>query len=357
GGYPDYIVNHERMPGIGPLAGWRGDGDSFGRGKPNPDQLRHYIENGCFHVHELPDDAQYMKPFNARYLNFAHKMGWIPSTKPIVFQLYSETLQKFRRAARGHGPRQPPDAHRDRIETYFDPLPIWYAPFEEAALQGEDFPIHAITQRPMHMYHSWGTQNAWLRQITSRNPLFLNDDLAASLGIEDDDWIWVIGHNGRIRCRARRMRGTNPHTVWTWNAIGKRKGAWGLGDGAPETRDGFLLNHVISDLLPEREGGHRYSNSDPVTGQAAWYDLRVRIERCADQSTEDCLPAFGPIAAPPAQPPVLRFGQTVKADPRSSPGMPHREWIAHRAENAKAIDGLEPETPPRPEQSRSEAAE
>ncbi|MEL0036508.1 MAG: formate dehydrogenase, partial [Gammaproteobacteria bacterium] len=23
GGYPDYIVNHERAPGIGPLAGWR----------------------------------------------------------------------------------------------------------------------------------------------------------------------------------------------------------------------------------------------------------------------------------------------------------------------------------------------
>src|SRR3546814_20845966 len=23
GGYPDYIVNHERSPGIGPLAGWR----------------------------------------------------------------------------------------------------------------------------------------------------------------------------------------------------------------------------------------------------------------------------------------------------------------------------------------------
>jgi hypothetical protein len=28
-----------------------------------------------------------------------------------------------------------------------------------------------------------------------------------------------------------------------------------------------------------REGGYRYSNSDPVTGQAAWYDLRVRVEK------------------------------------------------------------------------------
>jgi sulfite dehydrogenase (quinone) subunit SoeA len=54
--------------------------------------------------------------------------------------------------------------------------------------------------------------------------------------------------------------------------------------GADESSKGFLLNHLISELLPEREGGYRYSNSDPVTGQAAWYDLRVRVEKAADQS-------------------------------------------------------------------------
>ena len=43
------------------------------------------------------------------------------------------------------------------------------------------------------------------------------------------------------------------------------------------------MNHLISELLPEREGGYRYSNSDPVTGQAAWYDLRVRVEKATEQ--------------------------------------------------------------------------
>ena len=28
----------------------------------------------------------------------------------------------------------------------------------------------------------------------------------------------------------------------------------------------------------------RYANSDPVTGQAAWYDLRVRIEKAAGEA-------------------------------------------------------------------------
>src|SRR5690606_24434360 len=54
GGYPDYIVNHERTPGIGPLAGFRGpDGGSYGRGAPNPKQLEQYIANGCFYQHHL----------------------------------------------------------------------------------------------------------------------------------------------------------------------------------------------------------------------------------------------------------------------------------------------------------------
>ena len=41
---------------------------------------------------------------------------------------------------------------------------------------------------------------------------------------------------------------------------------------------------MCSSDLPEREGGYRYSNSDPVTGQAAWYDLRVRVEKASDQA-------------------------------------------------------------------------
>lgn len=46
--------------------------------------------------------------------------------------LYSDTLQSFRLAAQGKtAGRQPPDELRDRINTYFDPLPFWYEPLEE----------------------------------------------------------------------------------------------------------------------------------------------------------------------------------------------------------------------------------
>jgi hypothetical protein len=89
------------------------------------------------------------------------------------------------------------------------------------------------------------------------------------------------------------MAALNENTVWTWNAIGKRKGAWALDDDAAEANQGFLLNHLISELLPEKGDGMRYSNSDPVTGQAAWFDLRVRIENVG--SMEHASPDFAPI--------------------------------------------------------------
>jgi len=58
---------------------------------------------------------------------------------------------------------------------------------------------------------------------------------------------------------------------------------------------GFLLNHLISELLPEKGDGMRWSNSDPVTGQAAWFDLRVKVERIAPR--QQSLPSFPVIGA------------------------------------------------------------
>ncbi|MEL6736695.1 MAG: hypothetical protein AAFO98_12640, partial [Pseudomonadota bacterium] len=51
---------------------------------------------------------------------------------------------------------------------------------------------------------------------------------------------------------------------------------------APEATKGFLLNHLINELLPPKKDGYRWANSDPITGQAAWYDLRVNIERAPE---------------------------------------------------------------------------
>ncbi|RWH71830.1 molybdopterin oxidoreductase family protein [Mesorhizobium sp.] len=310
--YADYIVSHERTPGIGPLAGWRGkNGGSVGRGDVNPDQLQRYIDNGGFWHHEFADDQRYYKMGNRAYLEFAVEMGFIAKAEPIVFQLYSEPIQRFRLAARGHGKVQPPDTERGRIEAYMDPLPFWYAPFEDDAVDLEKYPLHALTQRPMHMYHSWGSQNAWLRQITSQNRLFVHHQTASKLGLADDDWVWIESVNGRVKGQIKLIDGVNPDTVWTWNAIGKRRGSWGLKDDAAESNRGFLLNHIIGDQTSADADGKRYSNSDPITGQAAWFDVRVRIAKCAADEAGFTEPQFERFAQPPhfePAPEVLRFG-------------------------------------------------
>ena len=306
--YADYMVNHQRRPGVGPLAGWRGkDGEASGRGEPNPEQLERYIANGGFWRAELPEEARFFKPFNAAYQDWAVGMGFYDQPQPFVFQLYVEPMRRFQLAAEGHGERQPPDHLRAQIKAAFDPLAVWWEPFEQAALKkdgvdAQEYPLHAITQRPAAMYHSWGGQNAWLRQIHGRNPLYVHGSVMAAHGLKDGDWAYVISHHGRIKVPVARMDALNPHTVWTWNAIAKREGAWALDAKAPEVRKGFLLNHLIHELLPPRGDGLRWSNADPVTGQAAWFDLRVRIEK-AEAGAELSEPRLGRQKSPVGQGP------------------------------------------------------
>ena len=93
---------------------------------------------------------------------------------------------------------------------------------------------------------------------------------------------------------ARYSEAVEPGTVWTWNAIGKQPGAWRLAPEAEEARKGFLLNHLITDELPGR-----ISNSDPITGQAGWYDVRVKIRAAAPEEPAVTSPEFSTMPALP----------------------------------------------------------
>ena len=294
--YADYIVNHLRRPGIGPLVGFRGDGSQTGRGDANENQLDQYLENGGFFAEHVPAGAEYFKPWNSKYQDWAVKMGFYDSPQPYIFQLYVEPMRRFQLAAEGHGEIQPPDYLREQIKSFFDPLPIWYPSLEDKYVDPQEYPVHALTQRPMAMYHSWGTQNAWLRQIHGVNPLYLPTKLMCEHDLQDGNWVKVSSVHGVITVPVMEMAALNENTVWTWNAIGKRKGAWALDEKAPEATKGFLLNHLIHELLPAKGDGLRWANSDPITGQAAWFDLRVKIEKSPVPSESQ--PSFGTLVSP-----------------------------------------------------------
>ncbi|WP_298260148.1 molybdopterin oxidoreductase family protein [uncultured Litoreibacter sp.] len=273
--YADYITNHIRRPGVGPLAGFRGDGDDHGRGDSNPEQLDRYIENGGFWMEHVPEEAAFYKPWNMDYQDWAVKKSFFDKPMPYLFNLYVEPMRRFQLAAEGVGTRQPPEHLRERIKQTMDPLPIWYSNEDEN--KADEYPITALTQRPMAMYHSWGSQNAWLRQIHGHNPLYVPQKIWDDNNFAEGDWAKVTSPHGEITVPVALQAALNSNTVWTWNAIGKRKGAWALDEDAPETTKGFLLNHLIHELLPPKGDGLRWANSDPITGQAAWFDLKVRI--------------------------------------------------------------------------------
>jgi len=303
--YPDFVVNFETEPGsgIGFLSGWRGKGgEKFMKGEPNPNQWEMYEKNNCVFHYELPRSFQYMRNWNKGYLEWAQEHRLTRYAEPINIHIYSEVLQKFRMAAQGKTDgKQPPDHLRKRVETYFDPLPFYYEPLEAQLTDKHKYPLNAVTQRPMAMYHSWDSQNAWLRQIHTYNYLYVNPVTARAQGISDGDWIWVESQWGKVRCMCRFTEALEPGTVWTWNAIGKASGAWNLTPDANESQQGFLLNHVISEELPSHDAGEHVSNSDPVTGQAGWYDVRVRIYKAGADEAPVTMPQFDTVKPAPGQ--------------------------------------------------------
>ena len=83
------------------------------------------------------------------------------------------------------------------------------------------------------MYHSWGSMNAWLRQIHTRNPLYVPGPVCDELGLVDGDWVWVTSHHGRIKVEVARTEAVNASTIWTWNAHRQARGRHG---GSTATR-------------------------------------------------------------------------------------------------------------------------
>jgi anaerobic selenocysteine-containing dehydrogenase len=311
--YQDFIINWEKEPGIGFLAGWRLDengNEVHLRGKPNPKQWERYAEEGAFFEYHLPKHTRYYRHANKDYLELAKSAAWVGSTKQIVMELYSETQQRFKLAGQGlyEGPMPTEEHHKERLSKYFNPLPFYYKPLEQCRIDEDEYPFYAVNQRPMFMYHSWDSQNAWLRQICAQNYLYMNRQRGESMGLADLSWVWVESHNGKIRVQLKLIEGCQADTVWTWNAIAKQEGAWGLKEGANEAKKGFLMNHLISELLPKQHDVlDNVTNSDPITGQAAWYDLKVKIYPADEEGTWPVFPAIKPLPNSNESPDTLRY--------------------------------------------------
>ena len=121
--------------------------------------------------------------------------------------------------------------------------------------------------------------NAWLRQIHTSNALYVPGPVCDEMGLADGDWVWLISGHGRIKVEIARHEAVNRTRCGPGTPSASARAPGASTRMCPRRKKRFLMNHLINELLPPKGDGLRWSNSDPITGQAAWYDLRVRIEK------------------------------------------------------------------------------
>jgi hypothetical protein len=93
-----------------------------------------------------------------------------------------------------------------------------------------------------------------------------------------------------------------------------------------------LVNHIIPDVSP-LEGPGIFFNNDPVTGQAGWYDTRVRIY---PSDVHEVWPKV--TAVPPRRPAAVRqprLAYTTHPDNPHATGAPD---LLHHVGTARPTD-------------------
>jgi hypothetical protein len=254
--------SHERRPGIGPLAGFRGaDGGNrvWARGlNPGPIEALHRERRVLFRATSRTWRQQFYKHANRAYQDFAVKMGFFDNP---ISPSRSSSIQRSpcRNSVSRRGPARTVPCARDASRTRID-MPIRPAArlvrgrFEEAACRPRGFPLpcdHAAADADVSLVGI--DERLAAPDPHTSNRLYVPSQSAKSaragrrrLGLDH------LASRPRSRSRSRARRAVNRDTMWTWNAIGKRKGAWGLARDAPEANRGFLLNHLIHELLPPK---------------------------------------------------------------------------------------------------------
>lgn len=182
-----------------------------------------------------------------------------------------------------------------------DPLPIY-----------EPIPDHAAGLQPGQLImisFKWNVHNAhrsmqskWLQEIVHSNPAWLNPATARALGIEDGDWIEVVGHRprtdtvpngdggdvGRLRIRAHLTEGVHPSVIAISHNAGRSTGGpvasrrpdpAGFAGYGPARDPDVERNAWWRGEISVAQNGILPSYPDPRSGQQAYHDTVVSVRR------------------------------------------------------------------------------
>ncbi len=124
-----------------------------------------------------------------------------------------------------------------------------------------DYPLYLINWKEASHTHTRSQNNPLLMSIKGSNPLRINSDTAARLGIANGDEIVVESPNGSVRAVADVTRGIHPEVVGAQHGFGHTA----LGQVAKGRGTAF--------------GGLNTIRYDPLSGQASHKEICVRVRK------------------------------------------------------------------------------
>ena len=177
------ISRPSRVPGVGFLIGWRGkDGDKVTAWRAESEAVGEYAKNNCVFHYALPRVAS-----STCATAIGPYLEWARATRLPQVQRADPHPALLRGACRSSGSRRRASASgtaaarssaRARREATSIRCRSSMRRSKARRPITTRYPLAAVTQRPMAMYHSWDSQNAWLRQIHAQNYLFMNPRMA-----------------------------------------------------------------------------------------------------------------------------------------------------------------------------------
>ncbi len=134
----------------------------------------------------------------------------------------------------GNSPFESFDDYRPKTKILTAPkLPLQPAP---KPVSDPDYPFHAITQKP--------------HDTANRAVVFMNTNKAKFLNLKHKDIVQIKSPTGKTRAVLALMDDMNENTIWSWGG------------------------NLFGGLMPQNE-----PIRDVTTGQPAWFDLKVAVEK------------------------------------------------------------------------------
>ena len=307
--------------------------DSYANGQMTLDDINPGVvkvgKGGAVYV--LPPSIRYMRNVNMFYFR-----GWgafVPGGYgnvglPWIHKIYLEYLQKFRLAAAGKwkgynaayyyyykltGNQNflvqsiPPNdnygqALKKNILDYHKPFggyyppPTWQSEITSDGIDLSEYPLTFFVRRHDRTYHSWSFNVPWLTAIMPYTPVMLSkeDPYVKSMGIESGDFVtfeainepWTGGLRTQLTAIAFLDEATRPGSAWVVVSAQALPGFRGQTESSPQVKYSILNNWANIAYMPQSRGGKLtpendkafpIMNLDPITGQTAWHDSRIKI--------------------------------------------------------------------------------